>query len=113
MPAYAIAHLSTLRFNAEVAEYLERIDGTLQPFGGRFLVHGDPPEVREPGFEGQLIVLEFPDRQRATAWYESDDYQAILPLRTRNAEGWAVVVDGVPADYRASSRVRGGARTAP
>ena len=113
MKAYAIAHLSTLRFGPEIVEYLERIDDTLEPFGGRFLVHGARPDVREPGFEGHLIVLEFPDRERATAWYESDAYVAILPLRTRNAEGWAVLVDGVPDGYRASDLIRRTRETAP
>ena len=39
---------------------------------------------------------------RATGWYESEAYQEILPLRTRNARGWAVIVDGVSADHRAT-----------
>jgi uncharacterized protein (DUF1330 family) len=49
-----------------------------------------------------MIVIEFPDRERATAWYESPAYQEILPLRTRNAEGTAVIVDGVDQDHRAT-----------
>jgi hypothetical protein len=39
MPAYAVGHLRNVRFGAEVIAYLQRIDGTLAPFDGRFLIH--------------------------------------------------------------------------
>ena len=86
----------------DIVEYLERIDATLEPFGGRFLIHGGPADVREGDWPGDLIVIEFPDRERAAGWYESPAYQEILPLRTRNADGTAIIVDGVGADHRAT-----------
>lgn len=101
MNAYAIAHLRTVQVGPDIVRYLERIDATLEPFGGRFLVHGNPPEVREGEWPGHVIVIQFPDRERATAWYESPEYQEILPLRTDNAEGTAILVDGVAPGYRA------------
>jgi uncharacterized protein (DUF1330 family) len=102
MNAYAIAHLRSVRVGPDIVEYLERIDATLAPFGGRFIVHGGPVDVREGEVPGDMIVIEFPDRERATAWYESPAYQEILPLRTDNAEGTAVIVDGVDQDHRAT-----------
>ena len=102
MNAYAIAHLHSVRVGPDIVQYLERIDATLEPFGGRFIVHGGPVDVREGELAGDMIVIEFPDRERATAWYESAEYQEILPLRTRNAEGIAVLVDGVDPDHRAT-----------
>ena len=101
MTAYAIAHLTSVDMGPDIVRYLERIDATLAPFGGRFVVHGDRPDVRDGEFAGNVIVLGFPDRASATGWYESEAYQEILPLRTRNARGWAVIVDGVSADHRA------------
>ena len=43
--AYAIAHLRTPQLNDDVLDYLERIQATLDPFGGRFLVHGAEVEI--------------------------------------------------------------------
>ncbi|GAA3105943.1 hypothetical protein [Nonomuraea salmonea] len=41
MTAYVIAHLrDPERLHQDVAEYLERIQSTLDPFSGRFVVHG-------------------------------------------------------------------------
>ena len=101
MPAYAIAHLRSVDPNEEIVEYLSRIDATLEPFDGRFIIHGAIPEVMEDAFPGVLVAIEFPDRDRAKAWYASPDYQAILPLRTRNSDGTAFIVDGVQPGHRA------------
>lgn len=108
MTAYAIANLRTVDFNDEIVDYLLRIDATLEPYEGRFLVHGATPEVVDGDLPGAVVVLAFPDAERARAWYESPAYQAILPLRTRNSTGGAVIVDGVPEGYRAAALVTPG-----
>ncbi len=106
MPAYAIAHLQDLRFGPDIVAYLQAIDATLAPYGGRFLVHGSSAEVLEGPFSGDVVVVAFPDRAQASAWYASPAYQAILPLRTRNARGWVVLVDGVGEGHRATDLLR-------
>jgi uncharacterized protein (DUF1330 family) len=106
MPAYAIAHLRSVDAGPEIVEYLERIDATLEPYEGRFLIHGSMPEVLEDAFPGVLVVIEFPDRARAKGWYESPAYQAILPLRTENSDGTAFVIDGVQPGHRAPDAMK-------
>ena len=102
MPAYALAHLRSVDVNAEVLGYLHAIDATLEPYGGQFLVHGATPEVLEGPMPGTVVVIAFPDLEQARAWYASPAYRAILPLRTRNSDGTAVLLDGVPPGYRAA-----------
>jgi uncharacterized protein (DUF1330 family) len=92
---------------APIVEYLERIDATLEPFAGRFLVHGGEIEVLEGVWPGHLIIIEFPDRARARGWYESNAYQRILPLRTNNSEADVVLADGVPEGHRATDVLAG------
>lgn len=103
MPAYAIAHLRDVDVHADVVEYLDRIEGTLRPYEGRFLVHGPKVTVREGTWPGTIVIIEFPTADHAREWYESPAYQDILPLRTRHIEGDAILVDGVPPDYHPSS----------
>jgi uncharacterized protein (DUF1330 family) len=107
MPSYAIAHVQSVNFGPDIVEYLTQIDATLTPFDGRFLIHGDPPHVREGTFTGDVIVIEFPDRQHAADWYESQAYQDIVTLRTANTTGWVIIVDGVAADHRATDILTG------
>ena len=102
MTAYAVAHLRHVDMGPDIVAYLERIDGTLAPFGGRFVIHGGPVEPLEGAWSGALIMIAFPDRDRARAWYASPAYQAILPLRTWNSDGVAFLIDGVSEDHRAT-----------
>jgi uncharacterized protein (DUF1330 family) len=69
MAAYALAHLYNPNPHPEVIEYLERIQDTLDPFEGRFLVHGPRIVVAEGEWPGTLVIIEFPDVERASAWY--------------------------------------------
>jgi uncharacterized protein (DUF1330 family) len=102
--AYAIAHLYNPQPHPDVAEYLERIQATLDSFAGRFLVHGGAMQVREGQWPGTIVVIEFPSREAATAWYDSPAYREILPLRTDHIDGAAILVDGVPPGYVAASK---------
>ncbi|WP_322062934.1 DUF1330 domain-containing protein [Paraburkholderia sp. J63] len=107
MTTYAIAHLHQTELCAEIVEYLEKIDGTLAPFGGRFIIHGGRVEQLEGKFRGNLIVIEFDDRERARTWYRSPAYQAILPLRTRHASGDVFFIDQVAQPHRATDILEG------
>lgn len=102
MPTLAVGHLRTVTMGPAIVEYLQRIDATLAPFGGRFLVHGGRVERLEGTWSGDLIIISFPDRESARAWYASPAYQAILPLRTGNAQGDVFLIDTVDADHRAT-----------
>lgn len=77
--------LRRVQIGEDVLAYLQGIDATLAPFGGRFIIHGGPQQVLEGGSPGDVIVIEFPDLAAAREWYGSEAYQAILPLRTRRA----------------------------
>jgi len=99
MHGYAMAHLYGRSAHDDVLEYLERIDATLTPFGGRFLVHGPQVEVREGEWPGTVVVLEFPSLDAARSWYDSPAYSAIRHLRTDHIEGAAILVEGVAADH--------------
>ncbi len=101
MPTFAVAHLRSVVVGPAIVAYLSRIDATLEPFGGRFRVHGDAIELLEGRWTGDLVIIEFPDRARARAWYHSSGYQAILPLRTEHADGDVFLVDTVSDDHRA------------
>jgi len=99
-PTFAVAHLRDVAMGPGIAAYIESIDATLRPFGGRFRVHGGEPEVLEGDWSGDLVVIEFPDRRSARAWYASPAYRAILPLRRENAAGEVILIDAVPPGHR-------------
>lgn len=99
MTAYALARLTVRDMHRDILDYLERIQSTLTPYQGRFLVHGGELEVIEGDWEGDVVVIEFPDAERARAWYASPAYRKLLPLRTRHIDGDVIIVTGVGPDY--------------
>ncbi|MER5215799.1 DUF1330 domain-containing protein [Streptomyces sp. NPDC002838] len=99
MPAYVIAHLQEAAPHPEIAEYIERIPATFEPYGGRFLVHAAQHEVKEGSWPGHVVVIGFPGIAEARAWWDSPAYQEIAPLRSRHIEGDIILVEGVPEDY--------------
>ncbi|WP_395292512.1 DUF1330 domain-containing protein [Kitasatospora hibisci] len=106
MAAYAIANVHAVDFGPDIVEYLQRIDATLEPFGGRFLVHGGGVEAVEGSWGKDLIIIEFPDHDRMRAWYNSPEYQEILPLRTRHMTADVAFAHGTPAGYRGADALK-------
>jgi uncharacterized protein (DUF1330 family) len=107
MRAYAVAHLRNVKMGPQIEEYLQQIDATLEPFAGRFLVHGGDLDVLEGAWPGHLIIIQFPDLERARTWYSSTAYQQILPLRTNNSEADVILADGVSEGHQATDVLAG------
>ncbi|MBI0433925.1 DUF1330 domain-containing protein [Roseomonas sp. KE0001] len=107
MTCHAVGLLHAVEMGPEIVAYLEGIDATLAPFGGRFLIHGGPREALEGQCDRDLIVIAFPDRAAARAWYASPAYRAILPFRQRHAKGEVFLIDGVEEGHRAADILRG------
>jgi len=44
-----------------------------------------------------MVVVEFPDKAAALAWYESDMYRPLRELRQASAEAVILLAEGVAA----------------
>jgi uncharacterized protein (DUF1330 family) len=76
-------------------EYREKVPAVIAQYGGRYLVRaGDSKVLEGTGESGRMVVLEFDSPERALEWYNSPEYQAILPIRLRNAAGRAIWAAG-------------------
>ena len=58
-----------------------------------FTEGGEDIEGQAPG--GRVVVLRFPDKEAAMAWYRSPEYQAVVQLRLDGTEGFSLVCDGM------------------
>lgn len=94
MPAYFVVELDITNFEA-MAAYRAAVPGTLAQHGGRFLARGGATELVEGGPEPKrIVILEFADAAAVKRWYNSPEYQKILPDRLANSTGRAFIVDG-------------------
>ena len=94
MAAYVIAEIEVTDPQAYEA-YRARTPGVIAQYGGRFIVRGGAAEALEgEGRPGRLVVVEFADMAAARRFYESPEYQAIIPLRQKASKGRLILVEG-------------------
>ncbi|WP_329037461.1 DUF1330 domain-containing protein [Streptomyces sp. NBC_01725] len=95
----------------ETLEYLENVESTFEPYGGKWLALDAPVQVLEGAWPGSVVLMEFPGMEEARNWYYSDAYQKILHLRTGNAINDLLLVEAVGPGFT-SAAWAGGIRTA-
>jgi uncharacterized protein (DUF1330 family) len=82
--------------------YLEQVEATAAPYGGKWLAIDAQVQVVEGAWPGSVVLMEFPDMASATNWYGSTEYQKILPLRTSHSVSDLILVDGVEPGFMAA-----------
>ena len=99
MSTYLINHLRIPGGvpNEEGLSYLEQVEATVKPYGGKWLAQGEV-DVIEGAWPGSVVLMEFPSRADAETWYHSPEYQVILPLRLNNTISDLIFVDSVGPD---------------
>jgi uncharacterized protein (DUF1330 family) len=105
MTTYLINHLRIPNGvpNPEALEYLEHVESTFTPYGGKWLALSAPVEVQEGDWSGSVVLMEFPDMNTAKKWYHSPEYQKILHLRTDNVISDLILVDSVGPDFTSAA----------
>ena len=95
--AYLIGQITITNPEA-YALYASQVPETIAAFGGKYLVRGGHATQLEGQPQGERnVVIEFPSREIAEAWYHSAAYQAIIQHRTDNSTGALALVDGYDA----------------
>jgi len=61
--------------------------------GGEILVADPESEAMDGQPEHVTVVIKFPSKEAARAWYNSAEYQEIVHLRTDNTEGFLALTD--------------------
>lgn len=94
MPAYVIVQVK-VNEPVEYEVYKSLTPTSIQAYGGRFIVRGAPVETLEGTWApGRLVMVEFPDKATAQAWWESEEYAEAKAIRQRTAETEMILVEG-------------------
>ena len=94
MTAYLIARIEVTD-PEDYATYASQTVALAEKAGGRFLVKGGDQAFVEGDGPSRHVIVEFPDRAAAEAWYDSAEYQEILPIALRASRRDIVIVEGV------------------
>lgn len=92
MSAYFIANYTITNYE-EYMKYVQEVIPLLAKIGGKTLVAGEGHTVVEGTPAKATVIIEFADRAALEAWYNSAEYQQIVPLRHANSAGWAIFAD--------------------
>ena len=81
---------------ARYAEYKARVAPLIEAAGGRYVTRAAAGEHLEggpdDGLERRFHVIEFPSAATARAFWSSDDYAVIVPLRSGAVDVTAVII---------------------
>ena len=100
--AYVMIHLEITNREEFTSGFSSNIPALIAEFGGKPLTPG--PDTQVHFLENQVTdrqadvpaLFEFPDKESALAWRNSDGYKAILPHRTNNTTNtYFAIVDGL------------------
>ena len=95
MSAYFVVELEITNQEA-MQPYRAAVPATIEQYGGRFLTRGGAAELIEGGPEPKrIVIVEFADKAAFKRWYDSPEYQKILPGRLDNSTARAFVVEGL------------------
>jgi uncharacterized protein (DUF1330 family) len=86
MAAYVIGHI-TVKNPEKWAEYRTGVPATLAPWGGEVILRGRRIAVLSGAHPyTDTVVIRFPDAEAIAMWYNSSEYQKLLPTREQAAE---------------------------
>jgi uncharacterized protein (DUF1330 family) len=79
-----------------VPEYVQNVTGMVERWGGRYLARTPKAEKVEGDrkLSGIMVIVEWPSKEVATAFYESEEYRPYRQKRLAGAENEFTLVAG-------------------
>ena len=97
MAAYMLAVCEITNMKPSMKEYSAKSAALVEKHGGKYLIRAGDVEVVEGniGEHPTKVMLEFPDKASARAWYDSGEYQAIIGNRLENSTANMLLIEGL------------------
>jgi len=95
MSAYVVVQVD-VKDPVRYEDYKRLVPPSLAKYDGRFIVRGGRTETLEGTWSPKrFVMLEFPDVERAKAWWASEGYAEAKALRQATSHTEMIVVEGV------------------
>jgi uncharacterized protein (DUF1330 family) len=96
MTAYLIVD-TVLDDPEQYEEYKLRAKPLVEQFGGEYLARGGNMVMKESDLwtPSRMVLIKFPNSETANRFYDSPQYQAILPISQRSARRTIFVLEGL------------------
>jgi uncharacterized protein (DUF1330 family) len=94
MSVYVIAQ-AKIENRGLLDQYVAKVIPTIESYQGRVVAFDEEPKVVEGSIDHpRIVILEFPSITAFRTWYDSPEYQEILPVRLKSTQGTLIVVKG-------------------
>jgi uncharacterized protein (DUF1330 family) len=98
MPAYVISDVE-IRDPERIKQYRTLAEKSIAQYGGRYVARGGAIDAVEGDWNpAHIVIVEFPDMDKARKWYRSPEYAEALKIRKDALERRLIFVEGVAAN---------------
>ena len=95
MPAYIVVQID-VQDQQLYDQYKALAPDSIAKYGGRYLVRGGAAEILEGSWmPKRFVLLEFPNAERARAWWSSPEYAPGKAMRQKSAHTEMLLVEGL------------------
>lgn len=95
MSAYLIVDVKIHNSRA-YEEYKKLTPASIAAYNGTFIARGGATETLEGEWQpGRIVIVEFPDTEKAKQWWNSTEYAKAKSIRQGAATTQMILVDGV------------------
>ncbi|HDR9482295.1 hypothetical protein BLA13014_00065 [Burkholderia aenigmatica] len=94
MATYIVFTHESTQDQHELDIYQSKVGATLAGHPVKVLAAYGPQETLEGDGPEGVVIVEFPSRDAARAWYDSPEYQSAVQHRFKGARFRAVLVEG-------------------
>ena len=96
MPVHIVSRVQISR-PEEMSRYMKEAPATVYAYGGKYLSRGSAVEALEGSWEhDRMVIVEFPTREAALAWYHSPEYSPLKALRQASSEAVILLASSPP-----------------
>jgi uncharacterized protein (DUF1330 family) len=82
---------------ATFQKYGEKVPGTIATYNGHYVIRGGKTKSIEGEPPKRFVVIAFDSMEKAEAWEDSPEYDAIKPIRHSSAKSRVFIAEGVAA----------------
>jgi uncharacterized protein (DUF1330 family) len=93
LPGYVVAEVDVTNPDA-FKEYAEKTPGTIAKYGGHYMIRGGKFDSIEGDAPKRFVVIQFDSVEKAKAWEDSPEYNAIKPIRHSSAKSRVFIIEG-------------------
>ncbi len=93
MPTYVLVEVD-IHDPKEYEIYKNLTPPTVEAYGGKFIIRGNPVQVMEGSWNhDRLVMIEFADKKTAEEWYYSKEYQEARTIRLKASNAKFFIIE--------------------